>query len=259
MSLSFGKLRPYAGTLQLTLSYRLLLFSAVFAGRGSVPRATIRPPGLSPPAGPVTSLCPNTCKIIIHFNKLFRSSQTAEGPASSAGGGATRFGSVFSSPGGGGTPGYRAGPPQPNYAQAPSGHGGRDPGEPFDVRIPIQDRSAGLPDDGRSGAAGDARIVAWALLGVAREPSLALRPPFAGQGQPRPAFASASCAAFRDDRRRVHRAAPEFRFAPAAAIRRFAAYAGYARSVPAPVECTSPAFEAPRSALRLVTARKVTV
>jgi len=50
--LSPTKLSYYAGRLQLTLSYRLLPFFAAICRPPLGSRATIRPPGVPPPAGP---------------------------------------------------------------------------------------------------------------------------------------------------------------------------------------------------------------
>src|SRR5215813_8663539 len=159
--------------------------------------------------------------------------QTAPPPV--LGCGAACFASTVSSLGGGGKQGYRADRPRPNYAQARSAHAGPAPADPFAAHIPTLDLPVDLPGDGRSGVAADVRIAARAVQRDAAWGLLpALPPPPAGQGQLKPAFASASCGAFPDDRRRVHHAARESRFAPAVAIRRFAAFAAYARSVLAP-------------------------
>src|SRR5262249_44956259 len=149
--------------------------------------------------------------------------------------------------------------PRPNYAQEPSGHEDPGPAERSGAHIRTPVRPVGPPGDGRSGAVVDARIAAPVLPGGAWEPSPGLPLPPAAQGQPRPVFASASYAAFRDDRPRVHHAGPEFHFVPAGVIRRFAASAACGRSVPARVECMPRAFEAPRWALPIVPARIVTV
>ena len=135
-------------------------------------------------------------------------------------------------PGGAGRPGYRAGPPRPNYAQAPAGRAGRDPAER---------RGGHIPTPGRRSAF---RMPAFRMAGgrpLRRTLELRHRPRRArrrrrfgllrraGRGRPRPAAASATCGASRGDRRQARRAAPGSRSAPAAAVRRCAACAACAR------------------------------
>src|SRR5262245_54893224 len=122
--------------------------------------------------------------------------------------GAACFASTVSSPGGGGKQGYRADRPRPIYAQVRSGHAGQDPVDPFAARTPTRALPADLPADARTGAVVGVRIAARAVpRDAAWGPLPALPPPFAGQGQLKPAFASASGAASQGGPRRFHRAA----------------------------------------------------
>ena len=129
----------------------------------------------------------------------------------------------------------RADHPRPNYAQVRNGRADRDPEARPGERIPTPAPLVDLRGDGRSAAAADARIAASAVRRVAAAP-LEPRFPPCGRDRLKPVSASATCGAFRDDHRRVRRAAPESRFAQAMAAHRFAACAACARCAPALAE-----------------------